>query len=212
MFIVLLNIIACYIKDLLFYIFQSRQELTSPEPDSSTLAPNRTKIFHARSQSGGLADITVHSCATPPQHRRRLFNPKSLRSPFGQRRPVNKANFTENSSTLSGKQNSHIYLFLSIYTRNKEARRLYIHKIISNQQGITSLETSTHSDSIVTRRIRSKCSSTDNKSQHRLSLGSTSAYAGHLSSLVFGKIKSLWTAQSSTANSGLNQLAGTNFY
>lgn len=44
------------------------------------------------------------------------------------------------------------------------------------------------------------------KAYHRLSLGGTSAYAGHLSSLVFGKIKSLWTAQT-TANDGLNQLA-----
>jgi len=43
---------------------------------------------------------------------------------------------------------------------------------------------------------------------HRISLHGTSAYAGHLSSLVFGKIKSLWSAQTSTTNAGLNQLAG----
>lgn len=42
----------------------------------------------------------------------------------------------------------------------------------------------------------------DSHKFHRLSLG-TSA------SMVFGKIKSLWSAQSSTANAGLNQLAGT---
>lgn len=54
-----------------------------------------------------------------------------------------------------------------------------------------------------------RATSAETKAHHRLSLGSTSAYAGHLSSLVFGKIKSLWTAQASTANSGLNQLAGT---
>lgn len=35
--------------------------------------------------TGGLSDIAMHSCATPPQHRRRLFNPKNLRSPFGYR-------------------------------------------------------------------------------------------------------------------------------
>lgn len=34
-------------------------------------------------------------------------------------------------------------------------------------------------------------------------------YAGHLSSLVFGKIKSLWSAQTTTTSAGLNQLAGT---
>lgn len=103
----------------LLNLFQSRQELTSPEP--GTLTPNRTKIFHAKSQSGGLADITVHSCATPPQHRRRLFNPKSLRSPFGQRRPVNKATFTENSSTLSGKQNRLSYI--SVFSRHIKVKR-----------------------------------------------------------------------------------------
>lgn len=42
----------------------------------------------------------------------------------------------------------------------------------------------------------------DSHKFHRLSLG-TSA------SMVFGKIKSLWSAQTSTANAGLNQLAGT---
>lgn len=102
-----LSIVIAYLK--FMFSFQSRQELASPEPDSNTLTPNRTKIFHAKPQSGGLADITVHSCATPPQHRRRLFNPKSLRSPFGQRRPVNSTTFTENSSTLSGKQSLFIY-------------------------------------------------------------------------------------------------------
>lgn len=102
-----------------------------------------------------------------------------------------------------------VLVFLVVETMYEEK---YIHKINHYKKGDASLETSTHSDSVVTRRIRTKCSSGDTKYQNRLSLGSTSAYAGHLSSLVFGKIKSLWTAQSSTANSGLNQLAGTNFY
>lgn len=66
----------------------------------------------------------------------------------------------------------------------------------------------------MSRLLRAKRSGIDhtlNKAHHRLSLGSStaSAYAGHLSSMVYGKIKSLWTAQTSTANSGLNQLAGT---
>lgn len=45
---------------------------------------------------------------------------------------------------------------------------------------------------------------------NRLSLAGTSVYAGHLSSLVFGKIKSLWSVNSSNSSeAGLNQLAGT---
>lgn len=44
---------------------------------------------------------------------------------------------------------------------------------------------------------------------NRLSLAGTSVYAGHLSSLVFGKIKSLWSVNSSNSSeAGLNQLAG----
>lgn len=47
---------------------------------------------------------------------------------------------------------------------------------------------------------------------YRQSLSNSTAYAGHLSSLVFGKIKSLWSAQASTFNLGLNQFAGRTFY
>lgn len=55
------------------------------------------------SQSRGLSDIiTSSACATPPNNRRRLFNPKSLRSPFGTRRS-NSSNLDESiNSTLSG--------------------------------------------------------------------------------------------------------------
>ena len=79
--------------------FQSRQETISPEFKKSA---NRSAQPHSSANTkltvgGGLADITVH--ATPPQHRRKLFNAKSLRSPFGQRRPP--ASTAENS-TLSG--------------------------------------------------------------------------------------------------------------
>lgn len=49
-------------------------------------------------------------------------------------------------------------------------------------------------------------------SAYRQRLSNSTTYAGHLSSLVYGKIKSLWSAQASTFNLGLNQLAGrTNF-
>lgn len=48
---------------------------------------------------------------------------------------------------------------------------------------------------------------TIHKAHHRFSTGShtASAYAGQLSTLVFGKIRSLWTAHD--GNVGLNQLA-----
>lgn len=71
--------------------------------------PNRfqqaTTVLKAiSSATTGLADITVHSSATPPQNRRRLFSPKNLRSPFGQRRPATSSSgYTETNSTLSGK-------------------------------------------------------------------------------------------------------------
>lgn len=44
---------------------------------------------------------------------------------------------------------------------------------------------------------------------YRQSLSNSSA--GQLSSMVFGKIKSLWSAQASTFNLGLNQFAGRTF-
>lgn len=46
---------------------------------------------------------------------------------------------------------------------------------------------------------------------YRQSLSNSSAYAGHLSSMVYGKIKSLWSAQATTFNLGLNQFAGRTF-
>lgn len=47
---------------------------------------------------------------------------------------------------------------------------------------------------------------------NRLSLAGTSVYAGHLSSLVFGKIKSLWSVNSNSSDAGLNQFAGTDIF
>lgn len=94
---------------------QSRSALTSPTP---SITDQRQPHHHYRSAlpmkpaSGShklLADVTVHSspatAATPPANRRRLFNPKNLRSPFGQRRPAQASTgYTENgASTLSGK-------------------------------------------------------------------------------------------------------------
>lgn len=56
---------------------------------------------------------------------------------------------------------------------------------------------------------RYRIENTIHKAHHRLSLGSTSAstYAGQLSTMVFGKIRSLWTAQEDQM--GLNQLTAS---
>ena len=81
------------------------------------------------------------------------------------------------------------------------------------------LNTSTCSDSAVTRRRRknvsNKLTSSSSESTagsenrlNRLSLAGTSVYAGHLSSLVLGKLKSLWTVNSNSADGGLNQFTG----
>lgn len=75
-----------------------------------------------------------------------------------------------------------------------------------------------NNESIVTniamRQERKQCRRITNEklAAYRQSLSNSTAYAGHLSSLVFGKIKSLWSAQASTFNLGLNQLAGRTFF
>lgn len=86
----------------------------------------------------------------------------------------------------------------------------------------SAMETSAHSDTPSTsasatststgvgRLLRTKrhhIGHTIHKAHHRFSTGShtASAYAGQLSTMVFGKIRSLWTAHED--NVGLNQLA-----
>lgn len=75
-----------------------------------------------------------------------------------------------------------------------------------------------NNESIVTniamRQERKQCRRITNEklAAYRQSLSNSTAYAGHLSSLVFGKIKSLWSAQASTFNLGLNQFAGRTFF
>lgn len=87
---------------------------------------------------------------------------------------------------------------------------IYTHILHLRLQGLSSLATSTHSDSVVTRRQRSKRTSNENKTENRRSLGSTtSASAVGWSSAVFGKLKSLWTVQSTAGSFGLSLLAGT---
>lgn len=68
------------------------------------------------------------------------------------------------------------------------------------------MNTSINSDVVI---VKKRTRESNRNPMNRLSLGSsTTAYAGHLGSIVFGKIKSLWSAHSTIFNSGLNQLAG----
>ncbi|XP_052565733.1 protein TANC2 isoform X3 [Culex pipiens pallens] len=139
------------------------------------------------SQRSGLNSSSEISsaCATPPQNRRRLFSPKNLRSPFGYRRGNSAA---DNSTTLSG--------LASLLNPATYHRAAGTSNLRSSSAASTAAATSPP-PSAVSKRQRN---ANDNHKFHRLSLG-TSA------SMVFGKIKSLWSAQSSTANAGLNQLA-----
>lgn len=179
---------------------QSRQE-PPPSVANGSKAPSpivrKTKLStilqSIRPPSTGLADIT-HSCATPPQHRRRIFNRKSIRSPFGHRQSSSVAG--DINSTFSGKprapqspEQPH-----SPPLQDPPAREP------SPQQSAAS-----YLEAVIRRRIPTRVRSESiERAYHRLSLGGTSAYAGHLSSMVFSKIKSLWNA---AENSGLNQLA-----
>ncbi|XP_067644240.1 protein TANC2 isoform X3 [Eurosta solidaginis] len=139
--------------------------------------------------------INASSFATPPT-RRRFFNHKNLRSALtGHRR-------TASSGGVVG------------------ATTDAATAILNDGKDSNALNTSTCSDSAVTRRRRQKVSNIVNAAStrptaagsenrlNRLSLAGTSVYAGHLSSLVFGKIKSLWSVNSNSSDAGLNQFAG----
>ncbi|KAH8264924.1 hypothetical protein KR038_008016 [Drosophila bunnanda] len=192
-------------------------------------------IGHSRSSSlshnihGVYSELSAAppAFATPPT-RRRFFNHKNLRSALigggggggggsggssaggvggGHRRTASNGGCpTDTASILSG-DHSHQH--------NHE----HDHQAAGKESN--ALNTSTCSDSAVTRRRRKNVSNHNLKTSardgagsenrlNRLSLAGTSVYAGHLSSLVFGKIKSLWSVNSSNSSeTGLNQLSGT---
>ncbi|KFB34853.1 AGAP004244-PA-like protein [Anopheles sinensis] len=166
-----------------------------------------------RSALNSSSDMASSTCATPPQNRRRLFSPKNLRSPFGYRRNGNGGN-TDNS-TLSGLAS---LLNPATFHRATTAAASKISRSMARTgtgQGIASTGggggggpggggsgfnlLSTHgAPPGISKRQRN---ANDGHKFHRLSLGSSA-------SMVFGKIKSLWSAQATTVNAGLNQLAG----
>ncbi|XP_039149909.1 protein TANC2 isoform X2 [Drosophila simulans] len=165
--------------------------------------------------------------ATPPT-RRRFFNHKNLRSALtggsgggsgvgggvagaggvggGHRRTASNGGCPIDTASILSGDHTHQHHHRDNQPEGKETN---------------ALNTSTCSDSAVTRRRRKNVSNHNLKTSarhgassenrlNRLSLAGTSVYAGHLSSLVFGKIKSLWSVNSSNSSeAGLNQLAGS---
>jgi hypothetical protein len=94
---------------LLLLLQQSGSDLTSPDYGRIKERPPKCPSSNQSSQycsipltKKGLngADSTANACATPPQSRRRFFNPKNLKSPFGYRR----SNTATENTTLSGEQ------------------------------------------------------------------------------------------------------------
>uniref|UniRef100_A0A182NCZ4 Protein TANC2 n=1 Tax=Anopheles dirus TaxID=7168 RepID=A0A182NCZ4_9DIPT len=165
------------------------------------------KPLQPRSALNSSSEITSSTCATPPQNRRRLFSPKNLRSPFGYRR----SNSNADNSTLSGLAS---LLNPATFHRATTAAASKISRSMARAaaSGQTTGGGGGGTDgggggggfashgppNGISKRQRN---ANDGHKFHRLSLGSSA-------SMVFGKIKSLWSAQATTVNAGLNQLAG----
>ncbi|XP_058055857.1 protein TANC2 [Anopheles bellator] len=142
------------------------------------------------------SEVTAGSCATPPQNRRRLFIPKNLRSPFGYRRSNGT---TADHSTLSAGLAS--LLNPATYHRATTAAASKLARSVAGARAATGGQQQP-SAGISKRQRAAAGSGTDGHKLHRLSL-----QVGTSASMVFGKIKSLWSAQATTASAGLNQLA-----
>lgn len=187
---------------------------------------------------GGRVDPRI--TATPPQSQRRFFSQK-LKSPFNKRRMGLKANGSNrilSGECLLLLLCSTSYCFVVnisstlITIRRRSSKRATT--VAITLQGLTSLslastmsssaeqpEGGIHQEGSAEFVVDPFSSSSKifvrrpgQKANEKLALyrQSLSDSAGHLSSKVFGKIKSLWSAQTSTFNLGLNQFAGRTFY
>ncbi|XP_046867950.1 protein TANC2 isoform X4 [Drosophila willistoni] len=161
-------------------------------------------------------DLAPPAFATPPT-RRRFFNHKNLRSALtGHRRTASNGGCPIDTASILSGDNQHEH-----HQHEHNHHHHHEHHRDHQAKETNALNTSTCSDSAVTRRRRKNVSNNNLKTSaehgassenrlNRLSLAGTSVYAGHLSSLVFGKIKSLWSVNSSNSSEmGLNQLAGS---
>ncbi|XP_058987216.1 protein TANC2-like isoform X3 [Musca domestica] len=177
---------------------------TSHNGTSSSISSTGSSSLHGHHHSnnnGNYGEIHASSFATPPT-RRRFFNHKNLRNALtnGVSGVVGHRRTASNGGVGSG---------CPIDTSS----------ILSEGKETNALNTSTCSDSAVTRRRRKNVSSKLTSSSesttgsenrlNRLSLAGTSVYAGHLSSLVLGKIKSLWSVNSNSSEGGLNQFTAS---
>lgn len=205
-----------------------------PKINSLTTGAGSSSTNTSSSTNSECLTGTISSFATPPPSRRKFFNHKNLKSALtGHRRTASNGGCPiDTSSVLSGNYVLHYFYYSVVEVAGVDSSECHYHKPIHIKPHIKSekilphildsctsnaaaakpsspmnvMETSTCSDSAVTRRRRKNdlnSSNESNRSTNRLSLAGTSA---QISSMVFGKIKSLWNVN--TSNSGLNLLAG----
>ncbi|XP_041760592.1 protein TANC2 isoform X3 [Anopheles merus] len=175
------------------------------------------KPLQQRSALNSSSEITSSTCATPPQNRRRLFSPKNLRSPFGYRRSNGNAADNSTLSGLASLLNPATFHRATTAAASKISRSMALRTTgglsrdggggggsggsssggVGGGSGFNLLASHGPPMNGISKRQRN---ANDGHKFHRLSLGSSA-------SMVFGKIKSLWSAQATTVNAGLNQLA-----
>lgn len=189
----------------------------SLQPNSQALQSKPPKCpQNSLSHLRGLVDVSPNTittkaeiCATPPQNRRRFFIPKHLRSPFGiyKNRSNGSSAGSEQNYTFSGKSKVFNLFFQHHNTSSSISREAFLHK---NFSGISSMNSSTNSESALlanaspTQSI-TKVKHRDNKENKLQRFSGAVANALNGGTLVFGKIKSLWSH--SNTNLGLNILA-----
>lgn len=167
--------------------------------------PPKVPLSHLR----GIVDLTPNQittkaeiCATPPQNRRRFFIPKHLKSPFGiyKNRSGSGAG-SEHNYTFSGKFYSPCHISNAFSSRNFPQKAFFQ----KNFSGLSSMNSSTNSESALLANSSPTQSITKIKSRDKEN--KLQRFGGALvngRTIVFGKIKSLWSH--SKSNIGLNSL------
>lgn len=185
----------------MFLFFQPNSQMLQSKPPRCP----QTQLSHLK----GLMDLNTVTtkaeiCATPPQNRRRFFIPKHLRSPFA---------LYKNRGNGNGAGSEHNYTFSGNFVISG-SHVTFIHEPFpskaffnKNFSGVSSMNSSTNSDSGLltntspTQSI-TKTKHRENKENKLQRFGGVVFNSG---TLVFGKIKSLWSH--SNTNIGLNVLA-----
>lgn len=190
--------------------FQPNSQMLQSKPPKCP----QNSLSHLR----GLVDLSTPNqvttkaeiCAMPPQNRRRFFIPKHLKSPFGiykNRNGNGSGAGSEQNYTFSGNYRTFFSCHSFITIIILPTRKAFFHK---NFSGLSSMNSSTNSESALlantspTQSIR-KVKHRDNKENKLQRFGGAVVSALNGGTLVFGKIKSLWSH--SNTNIGLNILA-----